>query len=92
MTALYEVVRDNLETLHGAIDDGAIDVKIPKHAKKESEANLDCGLLYPGFARLKCGACDETRLSPSAAKAAASAPRASDGACALRRRISWITS
>ena len=40
-TALYEFVRDNLETLYGAIDDGAIDVKLPKHAKKELEAYLD---------------------------------------------------
>ncbi|MCC6649239.1 MAG: hypothetical protein IT374_27175 [Polyangiaceae bacterium] len=44
-TALYEVVRDNLETLYGAIDDGALAVKIPKHARKELEAYLDCGLL-----------------------------------------------
>jgi len=34
-TALYEVVRDNLETLYGAIGDGAIAVRIPKHARKE---------------------------------------------------------
>ncbi len=61
-TALYEVVRDNLETLYGAIDDGALDVRIPKHAKKELEAYLDCGLLCRGFARLRCGSCDESRL------------------------------
>jgi hypothetical protein len=36
-TALYEVVRDNLETLYGAIDDGALDIKLAKHAKKELE-------------------------------------------------------
>ena len=30
-TALYEVVRDNLETLYGAIDDGALDVRVPKN-------------------------------------------------------------
>lgn len=47
-SSLYEVVRDNLETLYGAIDDGAIDVKVPKHAKKELEAYLDCGLLCRG--------------------------------------------
>jgi hypothetical protein len=29
-TTLYEVVRDNLETLYGAIDDGAIVVRLPK--------------------------------------------------------------
>ena len=53
-TALYEVVRDNLETLYGAIEDGAIAVRIPKHARKELESYLDCGLLCRGFARLKC--------------------------------------
>ena len=61
-TALYEVVRDNLETLYGAIEDGALDARLPKHAKKELESYLDCGLLCRGFARLRCGACDESRL------------------------------
>jgi hypothetical protein len=61
-TALYEVVRDNLETLYGAIDDGAIAVRIPKHARKELEAYLDCGLLCRGFARLRCQECGESLL------------------------------
>jgi len=61
-TALYELVRDNLETLYGAIDDGALAVRLPKHAKKEQEAFLDCGLLCRGFARLRCTACEESRL------------------------------
>ena len=61
-TALYEVVRDNLETLYGAIGDGAIAVRIPKHARKELEAYLNCGLLCRGFARLKCEECGESRL------------------------------
>ena len=43
-TALYEVVRDNLETLYGAIDDGSLAVHIPKHARKELLAYLD----WPG--------------------------------------------
>jgi len=42
---LYEVVRENLETLFGAIGDGALAVRIPKHARKELEAYLDCGAL-----------------------------------------------
>jgi ABC-2 type transport system ATP-binding protein len=54
-------VRDNVETLYGAIDDGAIAVRIPQHAKKELEAYLDCGLLCRGFARLRCERCDESR-------------------------------
>jgi hypothetical protein len=49
-TALYEVVRDNFETLCGAIDDGALAVRIPKHARRELEAYLDCGLPCRGFA------------------------------------------
>jgi hypothetical protein len=61
-SSLYEVVRDNLETLYGAIDDGALEVKLPKHAKKELEGYLDCGLLCRGFARLRCEACRETHL------------------------------
>ncbi|WP_437568582.1 transposase zinc-binding domain-containing protein [Sorangium sp. So ce542] len=61
-TTLYEIVRDNVETLYGAIDDGAIAVRIPKHAKKEIEAYLDCGLLCRGFARLRCERCEESRL------------------------------
>ena len=44
-TALYEVVRDNLETLLAAIDDGALEVRIPKHARQELLAYLDCELL-----------------------------------------------
>jgi hypothetical protein len=61
-TTLYEIVRDNVETLYGAIDDGAIAIRIPQHAKKELEAYLDCGLLCRGFARLRCESCDESRL------------------------------
>jgi hypothetical protein len=55
-------VRDNLETLFGAIDDGALAVRIPRHAREELLAYLDCGLLCRGFARLKCRGCAETRL------------------------------
>jgi hypothetical protein len=66
--ALYEVVRDNLETLYGAIDDGALDIKLSKHAKKELEAYLECGLLCRGFARLRCGSCGESRLVAFACK------------------------
>jgi len=36
-TALYELVRDNLETLYGAIDDRALDVRLAKHQRKELE-------------------------------------------------------
>ena len=58
-TALYEVVRDNLETLYGAITDGALEVRLGKHARKELEGYLECGVLGRGFARLRCGECKE---------------------------------
>ncbi len=61
-TALNAVVRDNLDTLYGAIDDGAITVRIPKHARKELEAYLGCSLLCRGFARLRCAGCGESLL------------------------------
>jgi hypothetical protein len=78
-TALYEVVRDNLETLYGAIEDGAIAVRIPRHARKELEAYLSCGLLCRGFARLKCEDCGERRLVVFSCKSRASARRARAG-------------
>ncbi|MCC6647799.1 MAG: transposase, partial [Polyangiaceae bacterium] len=59
-TALYEVVRDNLETLYSAVDDGALGIRIPRHARKELDAYLDCGLVCRGFARLRCGSCTES--------------------------------
>ena len=37
-------------------------MRIPKHARKELAAYLDCGLLCRGFARLKCEDCGERRL------------------------------
>ena len=46
----------------GAIDDGALAVRIPRQARRDLLAYLDCGLLCRGFARLKCRACAETRL------------------------------
>ena len=61
-TALYEVVRDNLETLYGAIADGALEVRVGKHARKELEGYLECGVLGRGFARLRCGECKESRV------------------------------
>jgi hypothetical protein len=61
-TALYEVVRGNLETLYGAIEDGAIAVRIPQHARKELEAYLARGRLCRGFARLRCQECGESLL------------------------------
>ena len=101
-TALYEVVRDNLETLYGAIDDEALAVRIPKHARKELEAYLECGLLCRGFARLRCQECGESRLVAFSCKgrgyvelwnmhrpeAVVPATASDAGAMASRRRVS----
>jgi hypothetical protein len=65
---LYEVVRDNLETLYGSIAEGAIAVRVRKHARKELEDYLECGLLCYGFARLKCGECGERPLVASSCR------------------------
>ena len=61
-STLYHVVQENLDTLYGAVEDGALAIALPKFVKKELEGYLACGLLCHGFARLKCGSCDETRL------------------------------
>jgi len=61
-TTLYQVVQENLETLYGAVDDGAVKVAPPPFGKKELEGYLECGLLCRGFARLRCGGCTATRL------------------------------
>ena len=41
---------------------GPLAIALPKFVRKELEGYLACGLLCHGFARLKCGGCDETRL------------------------------
>jgi hypothetical protein len=61
-STLYQVVQDNLETLYGAVDDGAVKIALPRFVKKELEGYLDCGVLCRGFARLRCDGCAETRL------------------------------
>jgi hypothetical protein len=38
-------VRDNLETLYGAVDEGALPFALPRFVRKELEGYLDCGLL-----------------------------------------------
>lgn len=61
-TTLYAVVRDNLATLYGAVDDGVMAIALPKFVRKELDGYLECGILCRGFARLRCGECEETRL------------------------------
>ncbi len=61
-TTLYEVVRDNLETLYAAVDEGALSVGLPAFVRKELDGYLDCGLLCRGFGRLRCEACHESHF------------------------------
>ncbi len=44
-TTLYQVVQDNLATLYGAVDDGAIPVALPSFVRRELEGYLNCALL-----------------------------------------------
>jgi hypothetical protein len=46
--ALYKVVVDNLSTLYGAVDDGALRIALPKFVRKELEDFLACGMLCWG--------------------------------------------
>ena len=66
-TTLYDVVRDNLETLYAAMEDN--ERVIPKFVRKELEKYLNCGLLCRGFAQLKCDGCSERRLVAFSCKA-----------------------
>jgi hypothetical protein len=61
-TTLYQVVRENLATLYGAVDDGALRIALPDFVRGEFDGYLDCGVLCRGFARLRCETCDESRL------------------------------
>ena len=61
-TTLYRVVQENVETLFAAVDDGAVSVSLPAFVRKELSAYLECGLLCRGFARLRCGACADSRV------------------------------
>ncbi len=44
-STLYHVVQENLDTLYGAVEDGALAIALPKFVKKELEGYLECGLL-----------------------------------------------
>jgi hypothetical protein len=56
-STLYAVVRDNLATLFGAVDDGAVSIALPAFVRKGLEGFLECGLLCRGFAHVACGDC-----------------------------------
>jgi hypothetical protein len=59
---LHRVVRENLQTLCAAVDDGFATAALPEFVRREFESYLDCGLLCRGFALIACQDCDERRL------------------------------
>jgi hypothetical protein len=54
--------KQNEATEEGVGGDGALAVRLPKHARKELEAYLGCGQLCRGFCRFRCCSCGESRL------------------------------
>ena len=57
-TTLYEVVRDNVESLYAAVEDGFASAPLPKFVRDELEGYLDCGVLCRGAALLVCSTND----------------------------------
>ena len=62
-TALYAVIRDNLETfLDDARQRSMTGLGYPEFIEKEFRRYLDCGILSRGFARVRCETCGFERL------------------------------
>jgi len=59
---LHQVVRENIETLYAAVEEGELGVSLPGFVRRELEAYLECGLASRGFALLSCESCPERRL------------------------------
>ena len=70
---LYQVVRDNLQTLYTAVEDGFA-APLPAFVRDEFERYLACGILCRGFAWLECEACQARRLVAFSCKSRAFCP------------------
>ena len=46
LSTLHQVVRENLNTLYAAVEDGCASTPLPEFVRREFEQYLDCGLLY----------------------------------------------
>jgi hypothetical protein len=75
-TPLYKAVRDNLATPPGAVDDGALDIRLPRHATGGLNAYLDSSRLCRGFDHLRIDSYIKAALSHLAVKNADSVSRA----------------
>jgi len=61
-SALYQVVRDHVETFYQAVEDGFASAPLPNFVREEFERFLDCGVLCRGAALLVCEHCPETKV------------------------------
>ena len=59
---LHRVVRENLQTLYAAAEQGFAGAPLPDFVRDELEQYLNCGLLQRGFALVACKDCPERRL------------------------------
>jgi hypothetical protein len=75
-STLYRIVRENLNTLYAAVEDGfAGAAALPGFVRKELDGYLDCGLLWRGFAVLACEGCKERQLVAYCCKGRGFCPR-----------------
>lgn len=60
-TALYQVVRDHVETFYAAVEEGAASAPLPAFVREEFEDYLDCGAQCRAAALLVCEECSVLR-------------------------------
>ena len=70
---LYQVVRDNLQTLYAAVEDGFAS-PLPAFVRDEFDQYFDCGILCRGFAWLECETCQTRRIVAFSCKGRAFCP------------------
>ena len=74
---LHQVIRENLQTLYAAVEEGSAS-PLPDFVRREFEQFLDCGLLCRGFALFECEDCPERRLVAWSCKGRAWCPAAEE--------------
>ena len=67
-TTLYHVVQENLDTVYGAVEDGALVIALPKFVRKELEGYLAC-IHAPGAIRVALHALGLPTEPPTLARA-----------------------
>ncbi|GEM_PF-3576868 len=86
MGTLYNVVRDNLQTLYAAVQEGFAS-PLPAFVRDDFELCWDYGLLCRGFALLKCETCHAQRLLAFSCKGVTSRTQTAKPPCFFYRRI-----